>query len=558
MGNENDVNMTAKVTFPDGNVKTYRKGISFLELGKDYAKENYTDFLGVKVNNVLTELSDVLKCDSTVEFFDVNTIDGNKYYSRSLKLLLYRAVRDIYGKCDLRINQTVNKGTYCTISDQRLSQSDISKIKAKMLEIVEKNELIERESFRKKDAMNMMAASGLEKKVKLFKYKNASYVSLYKLGWVYDYLFGFMVPSTGYIKDFDLIKEEDGFMLMQPCVYGGKEIPKVVKQKKLFDVTNETAEWAKILGIETIGDLNEAISNNRSGEIIRIAEAMQEKKLANIVDMIIERKSVKLVLIAGPSSSGKTTSANRLAVQLSAAGKKPIVISLDNYYLERGDDKYPKDENGKPDWEALKALNIELFNENMNDLMSGKEVVLPTFDFATGKRVFEGKPMKLEDNTIMVVEGIHGLNEELTHTISKDKKFKIYVSALTPLGFDEHNRISTSDSRLLRRLVRDSKFRAYPAIRTLDVWESVRKGEEKNIFPFQEEADIMFNTALVYELPILKQYAEPMLYGVPEDSVYSSEAKRLIKMLSYVLGLDSEAVPPNSLLREFIGGSCFY
>ena len=372
------------------------------------------------------------------------------------------------------------------------------------------------------------------------------------------------IVRSGYALDLtDIVTEKlskygEGFVLQYPDRYASNDMPQDMDQKKLFNTFSETDEWSKFLGIQTLGDLNESISNNRSKETILVAEALQEKKIAEIVDKIEAKGTVKMALIAGPSSSGKTTFAHRLAIQLQAAGRTPLVISLDNYYKDHGDPTYPIGEDGKPDWEALEALEIELFNKNMNDLMDGKEVELPTYDFTTGSRVYSGKKTKLNKNDIMVIEGIHGLNEKLTHKISKDKKFKIYVSALTPLSLDEHNRISTTDNRLLRRIVRDSKFRNYPAVRTLAVWDSVRLGEEKNIFPYQEEADVMFNTALVYELPILKHYAEPMLYGVPADSPYYSEAKRLIKFLSYIMGLDSEFVPPNSLLREFIGGSCFY
>lgn len=556
MGEE--MSMTAKITLSDGTVKTYKKGINFLEIAKENYPENYEAFVGLKVDNNFAELHDVVKNDCKIEYFDSSTKDGNKYYVRGLKLLLYRAVRDLYGKNNITMNLSINKGIYCTIDGVKITESELKKITKRMQEVVDADEPIERENYRKADGIKKLEAAGLTKKAKLFKYKSASNINLYKLGWVYDYMYGFMVPSTGYLKLFKLTKFGDGFVLKYPDVFNANDMPEDIEQKKLFNTFAQTDEWTKILGIQTLGDLNESISNNMSKETILVAEALQEKKIAEIVDKIEAKGTVKMALIAGPSSSGKTTFAHRLAIQLQAAGRTPLVISLDNYYKDHGDPTYPIGEDGKPDWEALEALEIELFNKNMNDLMDGKEVELPTYDFTTGSRVYSGKKTKLNKNDIMVIEGIHGLNEKLTHKISKDKKFKIYVSALTPLSLDEHNRISTTDNRLLRRIVRDSKFRNYPAVRTLAVWDSVRLGEEKNIFPYQEEADVMFNTALVYELPILKHYAEPMLYGVPADSPYYSEAKRLIKFLSYIMGLDSEFVPPNSLLREFIGGSCFY
>lgn len=552
-----ELNLNAIVKLEDGTEKSFKKGISYLDIAAELFPDKYKTFVGCKVNNSFAELKDILKADSKVEFFDWTTKDGQMYYTRALKLLLFRAVRDIYGNKNLNIKQSINKGVYCEIEGMKISEGDLKKITKKMQEIVEADEPIEREKYAKKDGIRKLEAEGLTKKAKLFRYKAASDVNLYKLGWVYDYMYGFMVPSTGYLTQFDLVKFEDGFVLRYPDIYE-RAMPKALDQKKLFHTIEETREWTKILGIETVADLNQKISEGKSKDIILTAEALQEKKMANIVDQIIARPKVKMVLIAGPSSSGKTTFANRLAIQIKAAGKKPVIISLDNYYKDHSDNSYPVDENGKPDWESLHALAIDLFNKDMNDLIAGKEVHLPVYDFTTGTRGTSKEVSKLDDDSIMVIEGIHGLNEELTHSIPKDRKFKIFVSALIPLNIDEHNRISTADNRLLRRIVRDSKFRAYPAIRTLDVWDSVRAGEEKNIFPYQEEADVMYNTALVYELPILKHYAEPMLYGVPQDSPYYSEAKRLIKFLSYILGIDSENVPPNSLLREFIGGSCFY
>lgn len=556
MGDE--LSMTAKITLSDGREITAKKGTNYLEIAKEYYAEEYKNFIGLKVNNNFAEMNDIVKEDAVIEYFDMTTKDGSKYYIRALKLLLYRAVRDLYGKNQVTMNTSINKGIYCTIDGIKITDGELKKITNRMQEIVDADEPIERETYRKADGIKKLEVCGLNKKAKLFKYKSASNLNLYKLGWVYDYMYGFMVPSTGYLKLFKLSKYGEGFVLKYPDIYSANDMPEDIDQKKLFATFSQTQEWAKILGIETLGDLNEMISNGKAKETILVAEALQEKKLAEIVDKIDAKGTVKMALIAGPSSSGKTTFAHRLAIQLQAAGKQPLVISLDNYYKDHGDPTYPVGEDGKLDFEALHALDIELFNQNMNDLMDGKEVHLPVYDFTIGKKTFPGKPISINENTILVLEGIHGLNEELTHKISKEKKFKIYVSALTPLGLDEHNRISTTDNRLLRRIVRDSKFRAYPAIRTLEVWDSVRLGEEKNIFPYQEEADVMFNTALVYELPILKQYAEPMLYGVPQDSPHYAEAKRLIKFLSYIMGLDSESVPPNSLLREFIGGSCFY
>ncbi len=552
------MDLMATVTFLDGSKKKYKKGTSFLEISKEIENPNELPFVGLKVNKRMCELFEILTEDCTVEFFDISDPSGNRYYVRGLKILLFRALRDLYGECKLYIKHAVNKGIYCEVENLKITKSELEKIEKKMRQIVEKNELIEKITMKKEDAMKIFQMSGLTKKVKLFRYKTTSTVNVYKLGWVYDYFFGFMVPSTGFLTKFSLTKAEKGFILKFPTSYMPHTLPDDVNQEKLFDTFNESKEWADVLGISTVGDLNELISKGKANEIIYVAEALQEKKIGIIADDIVSTGKIGMVLIAGPSSSGKTTFANRLAIQLRANCKQPFIISLDNYYLEKDHPSYPRDEFGNLDFEALEALDIELFNQNMKDLMAGKEVTLPTFDFNIGKRIFEKKPTQLAFNSIIIIEGIHGLNEKLSKKIARDKKYKIYVSALTPLNLDEHNRISTSDNRLLRRIVRDNQFRSYSAERTLAVWESVRRGEEKNIFPYQEEADVVFNTALVYELPILKHFVEPLLYGVDEHSVYFAEAKRLIKFMSYILGIDTYQVPKNSLIREFIGGSFFY
>ena len=391
-------------------------------------------------------------------------------------------------------------------------------------------------------------------KARLFAYRRVSRVNLYSLEGFEDYYYGYMVQNTSYIRYFDLIPYHQGFVMLLPQMSSPRTLPQFIPQEKLFSVLEESSQWGKQMDLENVGALNDRIASGQMQRLILVQEALQEKKISEIAQQIGERKDVKFIMIAGPSSSGKTTFAHRLSVQLEAIGLKPHPISVDNYFVNRNDS--PRDEAGNYNFEALECLDLELFNQNMTDLLQGKRVELPVYNFKTGLREYRGDFMELGPSDILVIEGIHCLNDRLSYALPRESKFKIYISALTQLNIDEHNRIPTTDGRLLRRLVRDARTRGTKARETIRMWPSVRKGEEENIFPFQEEADVMFNSALIYELSVLKQYAEPLLFGIPKDCEEYLEAKRLLKFLDYFLGVSSEDIPKNSILREFIGGSC--
>ncbi|MBN2221667.1 MAG: nucleoside kinase, partial [Vallitaleaceae bacterium] len=404
-------------------------------------------------------------------------------------------------------------------------------------------------------AIRIFKEQGMDDKVQLLNYRSVSNTNLYELEGFYDYYFGYMVPNTACLKNFDLFLHDQGIMIQ----YASKEEPNRVADfhpdMKLFETQKETANWANIMEVTTVGELNDLISMGNINDLMLVAEALMEKKIASIADQIIEQKDKKFVFIAGPSSSGKTTFAHRLAIQLKAHGMKPQTISVDNYFVNR--EMTPKDEQGEYDFECLEAIDVQQFNQDMTELLAGKPVDIPVFNFVSGKREYKKAPICLDEKSLLIIEGIHGLNDELSYSLPAKNKFKIYISALTQLNLDFHNRIPTTDGRLIRRIVRDYQYRGASALRTLKMWPSVRRGEEKYIFPFQEDADVMFNSSLIYEIAVLKQYAVPLLYSVPKDLPEYLEAKRLIKFLEYILGITSEQIPQNSLLREFVGGSCF-
>lgn len=405
------------------------------------------------------------------------------------------------------------------------------------------------------EAIALFDAQGMHDKVQLFRYRRGSYINIYCLDGYYDYNYGYMVPHTGYLDCFDLLACRKGLMLIMPCVQQPEILPAFSERKKLFDTLEETTRWGEKIGIDTVGDLNDKICSGDLTELILMQEALQESKIGDIAREIAQRTHVKFVMIAGPSSSGKTTFSHRLSIQLKAQGLKPHPIEVDNYFVNRVET--PKDENGEYDYESLDAIDVEQFNQDMGNLLAGKTVEMPKYNFKKGMREYNGDTLTLGKDDILVIEGIHGLNDRMSHALPADSKYKIYISALTSLNVDEHNRIKTTDCRLLRRMVRDARTRGVSARETMERWPSVRRGEEKNIFPYQESADAMFNSALIYELCALKTYAEPLLFGIQKNDPEYFEAKRLLKFLDYFVGISSENLPNNSIVREFVGGSCF-
>ncbi|WP_051531519.1 nucleoside kinase [Clostridiisalibacter paucivorans] len=536
---------------------TIVKGQSLKEIVLKNMPEKKHDFLCARIDNEIVHMDKVIDVDTEVEFLDIRDKDGLRVYRRTLSFTFIKACKDLFKDCKVSIEHSLNKGLYVEVhKDPELSKKDIVDIKKKMKEIISDDMEINRERMKSEEADIIFRKQNMDDKLRLSKYRRKDIINIYNCDGYYDKFYGFIAPYTGCIKEFDLQYYNSGVIIQFPTKESGFKIPEFERHDKLAKIFKEAETWGEILDVGYVGALNDKASNGEMADIIRISEALHEKKIAYIADKICEDPKRRIILIAGPSSSGKTTFAQRLSIQLRVNGKRPVSISLDDYFVNREDT--PLDENGDYDFESIEAIDIKLFNENLLGLMNGKEVELPTFNFMTGKREYLGKKLKIDKDNPVIIEGIHGLNEKLTSYIDSKYKFKIYVSALTQLNIDSHNRIPTTDNRLIRRLVRDHKYRGSDAVKTLKQWDSVRRGEEMNIFPFQEEADAMFNSALVYELSILKRYAVPLLNEVKRDSEYFAESKRLLKFLSYFKDFDGESIIPNtSIIREFIGGSCF-
>ena len=552
----NDILYTVHV---DGTDKKFKKGTTYQEIARTYQQEYQHDIVLVFVDGRLQELFKTLETDCELKF--VTTADplGYKSYRRSMSLMLVKAIYDVEEHKNIdkvRIHYSVSKGYYCTIEGNiDLTQEFLDRVESRMRAMVEMDLPIRKKSVHTDDAIAMFGQHGMHDKERLFHYRRVSRVNIYSLNEFEDYYYGYMLPDAGYVKYFDLIQFDEGFVLQLPAVEDMKTVPEFKPRKKLYGVLKEAEKWGEMLDVSTVGALNDKIVEGNMGQLMLVQEALQEKKIAEIAQEICKCSDKKFVMIAGPSSSGKTTFSHRLSVQLLAHGMKPHPVALDNYFKDR--EFTPKDEFGNYDFECLEAIDVDKFNKDMNALLEGERVEIPSFNFKTGKREYKGDYMQLGKEDILVIEGIHGLNDKLSHSLPKESKYKIYISALTQLNVDEHNRIPTTDGRLIRRMVRDARTRGADAKTTIGMWYSVRRGEEKNIFPYQEEADVMFNSALIYELSVLKQYAEPLLFSIkPEDKEYP-EAKRLLKFLDYFLGVSSESVPNNSIIREFIGGSCF-
>lgn len=512
--------------------------------------------VSAKVNNKVEGLHYRLFNNKDVEFLDVTSASGMRTYTRSLFFLLVKAVEDTFPGCQLRIAAPIARGYYCKLRMEReVTPEDVALIRERMKQIVAEDIPFHRMQCPTEDAIDLFRQKGMTSKVKLLESVGSLYTHYYKLGDSIDYFYGSLLTHTGGLRVFDLIPYHDGCLLRVPSMKDPDKLEEMVNQQKLLDIFDEHHSWQDIVGISTVGDFNRACIDGHATDLINVSEALQEKKIARIADEINSRKGVRIVLIAGPSSSGKTTFSKRLAIQLMACGLKPYPVSLDDYFVDR--EKTPLDEHGEYDFESLYALNLELFNTHMKALLAGQEVVLPKYNFQEGKSESSGKVLKLEENTILILEGIHALNPELLPQIDEARKYKIYVSAITTIMLDDHNYIPTTDNRLLRRIVRDFKYRGCSALDTIRRWPSVQAGENKWIFPYQEHADIMFNSALLFELAVIREQAIPLLEQVPENVSEYSEAYRLRKFLRYFVPMPSLQIPPTSLLREFLGGSSF-
>ena len=527
-------------------------------LVKRLYKNNYKKFLAVKVNNKLQELvSDNFKENDKIKLIDIHDNDGQRIYIRTLCFIYIKACKDIFNDSDVYIEHSLNKGLYTEITNKRvLNKNDIHRIKERMYEIISEEKPINKKILTIDEAVSIFSSQGMRDKVELLKHWNTDSVRAYELDGYYDTFYGYVAPNTNVIDIFDLKLFYPGIILNFPTKENNFELPEYIEQNKLSKVFKEAEEWGDIMDVGNVGVLNNKIVDNTIDDMIRINEAFHEKKIAYIADEIALDKSIKIVLIAGPSSSGKTTFAQRLSIQLRVNGKKTYALSLDDYFVDRH--LTPKDENGDFDYETIDALDLELFNEQLLSLMTCQPVQIPVYNFIKGMREYTREPVTLTDDHIIIIEGIHGLNDKLTVNIPQINIFRIYISALTQLNIDNHNRISTSDLRLIRRIVRDNTHRGNNALKTLELWDNVIKGAEKYIFPYQENADAIFNSALVYELCVLKKYAIPLIEEIGEDSEFYPEKQRLLKFLSYFKIIENErAIPYTSILREFIGGSCF-
>ena len=539
-----------------GEEKEYDVDTTYQMLAEEYQPKYADDIVLVLVNNRLRELNKCVE-EGELSFVTVADKSGRKAYRRSVSLLMQKAVHNLFGEdgITVRVMHSIGQGNYCELQgDITTTKEVVLQIKLEMMRLVDKDIPLQKKSIHTDDAVELFHKLGMTDKEKLFRYRRSSKVNIYVLDHYKDYFYGYMVPSTGYLKYFDMLQYKEGFMLLYPGS-NSQNVDEFKPLEQLYNTLTEASEWGRTMGVGTIGSLNDAVAGGRIQDIILIQEALMERKIGQLAEQIATEKNKKFIMIAGPSSSGKTTFSHRLSIQLSAQGMKPHPVPLDDYYIDR--DKTPRDADGNLDFECLESLDIERFNQDMNDLLIGKRVELPIFNFKTGKREPVGKMMQLGEEDVLVIEGIHGLNDKLSYSLPKSSKFKIYISALTQLDIDEHNCLPTTDGRLIRRIVRDARTRATSAQETIAMWDSVRRGEEKNIFPFQEGADVMFNSALIYELAVLKQYAEPLLFAIDKDCPEYIEAKRLLKFLDYFLPVPSEDINNNSIIREFIGGSCF-
>jgi uridine kinase len=547
-----------KITI-NGAEKDYEKGTTFEEIAKEYQKYYDDRIAAVTFNGKIRELMKTVKKDGVLSFITFKDSIGFKTMRRTGLMILIKSVIDVTGGSkngvSLKAEFTIGNGLYCAIRGINVTKELVKKISDRYAEILDAALPITKKVYPIDEAIEIFRKQGMDDKVRLLKYRRSSEINVYKLDGFYDYFYGYMLPNTSYIEKFKVQKYHDGILLTLPTRQNTKKLIVSEPREKLFKTMMLSSDWGSMMGIENVGDLNNMICSGRIGDMILVQEALQERRIGEIAMDIFKRLDVKFVMIAGPSSSGKTSFANRLSIQLRSNGLNPHPISLDNYFVNREDT--PLNEDGSYNFECLEALDVEQFNQDMTRLLKGERVEMPEFNFISGKREMNGNFLQLGKNDVLVIEGIHGLNEKMSYALPAESKYKIYISCLTTLSIDDHNRIATTDGRLLRRIVRDARTRGASAKKTISMWPSVRAGEEANIFPFQEEADAMFNSAQIYELAVIKQYAEPLLFSIEKDEPEYYEAKRLLKFLDYFVSVDNSMLPRNSICREFVGGSCF-
>ena len=543
-----------------GAIHQYDKGVAFESIVREYQEQFNNSIALVFFNGKMKELNKRLEKDGVISFITTKDSAGHNAYVRTAQMLLVKAVRDILreqgNSVHVKIEFALGNAIYCSVHDGvRVTDEFALRVENEMKRLRDKNVPIIKKTYPIDDAIELFKRQGMRDKERLFHYRRGSTINVYSMEGYYDYFYGYMLPSAGYVNLFRIMAYNGGLLLILPRQENPFELEEFEDQESLFEQLYLSTKWGDLVNISTVGDLNDAICGGNISDMILVQEALQERRIGEIAAQIFRRKETKFVMVAGPSSSGKTTFAHRLAIQLRSFGLRPHIISMDDYFVNR--EQTPIDIDGNYNYEVLEAVDIDLFMDDMLDLLDGNTVEMPQFDFKAGKRVYKGRFLKLEKEDILIIEGIHGLNPKASEDLPEENKFKIYISCMTSLNIDEHNRIPSTDARLLRRMVRDARTRGNSAQHTFELWPKVRMGEDMNIFPFQDDADAVFNSVLIYELAVIKQFAEPLLFNVRQNEPAYYEAKRLLKFLEYFVGVDTASVPTNSLLREFVGGGCF-
>lgn len=543
-----------------GNIHQYDKGTTFETIVKEYQKQYNNSIALIYFNGKMRELNKRLERDGAISFITTAESAGHNSYVRTAQMMLVKAVRDILkeqgNSVHVKVEFALGNAFYCSVHEGvRVTDEFAAKVESEMIRLRDKNAPIIKKTYPIDDAIELFKRQGMRDKERLFQYRRGSTINVYCMEGYYDYFYGYMLPSAGYVNLFKVKAYNGGLLLILPRQENPFELEEFEEQESLFEQLYLSTKWGDLVNISTVGDLNDAICGGNISDMILVQEALQERRIGEIAAQIFRKKNTKFVLVAGPSSSGKTTFAHRLAIQLRSFGLRPHIISMDDYFVNR--EQTPIDIDGNYNYEVFEALDIDLFMDDMLDLLDGETVEMPQFDFKAGKRVYKGRYLKLDKDDILIIEGIHGLNPRASEDLPDENKFKIYISCMTSLNIDEHNRIPSTDARLLRRMVRDARTRGNSAQHTFELWPKVRTGEDMNIFPYQDDADAVFNSVLIYELAVIKQFAEPLLFNVKQNEPAYYEAKRLLKFLEYFIGVDTAAVPTNSLLREFVGGGCF-